>query len=84
MYPGPWDLVGYLRRQASFREGWLEGLRIVDGDLAIGDQAIANAPAEKVQTCERVAEERQIAAYWLEGDDPVYSRVDPTTLLSAC
>jgi hypothetical protein len=84
MYPGPWDLVGYLRRHASFRETWLEGLRIQGGDLAIGAQPIADAPAEKVQTCERMAVERQMAAYWLEGDDPVYSNVDPTTLLSAC
>jgi hypothetical protein len=84
LYPGPWDLVGYLRSQPSFREPWLEGLRIVDGDLAVGDLAIASALPEKVQTCERTAVERQIAAYWLEGDDPIYSKIDPTTLLSAC
>jgi hypothetical protein len=82
--PGPWDFVGYLRRHASFREAWLEDLRIVDGDLALGAQSIANAPAEKVQHCERIALERHIAAYWLQGDDPTYSKVDPTTLLSAC
>jgi len=84
MYPGPWDFVGHLRRQPAFRETWMDGLRIVDADLAIGEQAIANAPTERVQTCERIAVERQIAAYWLEGDDAVYSKVDPTTLLSTC
>jgi hypothetical protein len=84
MYPGPWDLIDYLRRHASFRETWLDGLRIQDGDLAIGSQAIASAAAPIVQTCERIAVERQIAAYWLEGDERIYSRVDPATLLSAC
>jgi Domain of unknown function (DUF4272) len=84
MYPGPWDLIGYLRSQPSFKETWLEGLRVVDGDLAVGSQPIASAPAERVQACERIAVERQTAAYWLEGDDAVYSKVDPTTLLSAC
>jgi RNA polymerase subunit RPABC4/transcription elongation factor Spt4 len=84
LYPGPWDLLGHLRRHTSFREAWLQGLRIVDGDLAIGTQSIANAPPEKVRTCEWIAVERQIAAYWLEGDDRVYSKVDPATLLTAC
>jgi hypothetical protein len=84
MSPGPLDFVGYLRRHASFREAWLEGLNIVDGDLALSAQAIAQADAEKVQTCERIALERQIAAYWLEGDARVYSNVNPTTLLTAC
>jgi hypothetical protein len=84
MYSGRWDFVEYLRRHTAFREAWLEGLRFVDGDLAIGEQAVANVPPEKVHTWERVAEERQRAAYWLEGDNTVYSQVNPTTLLSAC
>ncbi len=82
--PGPWDFDAYLRRHASFRDTWLEGLRFIDGDLAIGDQSIVNAPADKVEACERIALERQIAVYWLQGDNPVYSKVDPSTLLSAC
>lgn len=84
MHPGPWDFVGHLRKQASFNESWLADLRFVDGDLAIGTQSIANAPPADVERCERMAVERQIAAYWLQGDDPVYSKVDPSTLLSAC
>lgn len=84
MYRGPWDFVGHLRKQASFDESWLTDLRIVDGDLALGTQSIANAPAETVELCERSIVERQIAAYWLQGDDAVYSKVDPSTLLSAC
>jgi Domain of unknown function (DUF4272) len=84
MYPGPWDLLGHLRRQASFQDSWLERLRIVDGDLAMGARSIANVAMEEIQRCERIAVERQIAAYWLQGDDLVYSKVDPSTLLSAC
>ena len=84
MSPGPWDFVGHLRRQGSYKETWLEGLRIVDDDLAIGERSIVNAAAEEVERCERIAVERQIAAYWLQGDASVYSKVDPATLLSAC
>jgi hypothetical protein len=78
------DFNAYLRRHASFRETWLEGLRFVDGDLAIGDQSIKNVPPERVAFCERIALERQIAAYWIQGDARIYSKVEPTTLLAAC
>ena len=27
---------------------------------------------------------KEVAAYWLEGDDKTYSKVNPTTLLTAC
>jgi hypothetical protein len=80
--PGRMDYVGLLRSYPKFKEHWLENARFIDGDLAIGDQAIADAPAEYVSTCEGSADERRIAAYWLQGDDPIYSRVDPSTLLS--
>jgi hypothetical protein len=82
--PLAWDLATQLRGQASFTDSWLDGLRLVDGDLAIGDQAIAEAPPDKVESCERSAVQRHIAAYWLQGDNHVYSKVDPSTLLSAC
>lgn len=82
--PGPMDLVAFLRRFSTFQETWLGGLRIVDGDLALGARPISQATAEEIQRCQRSAVERQIAAYWLQGDDPVYSRVDPATMLSAC
>ena len=82
--PLPWDMAGYLRSQASFNDSWLDGLRMVKGDLAIGGQAIADASLENVERCERSAVQRHIAAYWLQGDHHVYSQVDPSTLLSAC
>jgi hypothetical protein len=82
--PGPMDLVAFLRAFSSFNESWLDELVLVDGDLAIGAQAISRASAEEIQRCRSAATERHIAAYWLQGDDPVYSSVDPVTLLSTC
>jgi hypothetical protein len=82
--PLSWDLTAYLRGHASFQGWWFDGLRMLDGDLAIGDRSITSAPAERVDTCERSALQRHIAAYWLQGDSAVYSKVDPSTLLSAC
>jgi hypothetical protein len=84
MQPGSMDLLAFLRAFSAFKESWLLGLRIIDGDLAVGGQAIANAPLETVQICSCVAAERHIAAYWLQGDSRVYSQIDPTTILSAC
>jgi hypothetical protein len=78
------DFAGYLRGHACFKEHWLDGLRFVDGDLAIGQQSIADSPSEAVKACASSITERQIAVYWLEGDDECYSRVSPDTFLSAC
>jgi hypothetical protein len=84
MVPVPMDYAGYLRGHGLFKETWLAGLRLVDGDLAVGAHAIADAPAEVVVRCRDAVDERRRAAYWLQGDDPVYSKVDPATVLSAC
>jgi hypothetical protein len=75
------DFVGYLRAHSSFKESWLKGLRLVGNDLAIGGKAIGDAPPDEVGRCESIAVERQIAAYWLQGDGPVYSKVDASTIL---
>lgn len=83
LQPGPMDFVGYLRAHPNFKEIWLEHLHLVDGDLALGGVPIAAAPDEEVQRCTGRAVERQIAAYWLQGDDPVYANVDPATILMA-
>jgi hypothetical protein len=84
MMPGPMDMIAFLRKWSSFKDTWLEGLRIIDGDLAIGAQPIALAPTESVLLCRAGTIERQIAAYWLQGDAPAYSAVEPVTLLSVC
>ena len=80
----PMDFAAYLRRYPMFKEQWLEGLRFVGGDLAIGANSVTEAPLEQVNDCTSIAEERQIAAYWLQGDKRVYSEVSPDTFLSAC
>ena len=76
------DFAAYLRDFPRFQEYWLDGLRFVGGDLAIGANSVTEAPLEQVNNCTSIAEERQIAAYWLQGDKRVYSEVSPDTLLS--
>jgi hypothetical protein len=78
------DLVAYLRAHPRFQEYWLDNLRLIDNDLAIGDKSIADAAPDEVDKCRSIAVERQIAAYWLEADERIYSKVNPTTLLSGC
>jgi hypothetical protein len=80
----PMDFVAYLRRHPSFKERWLERLPIIDNDLAIRGQSIASAPRSHVTDCTSTVIERQIAAYWLQGDNAVYSKVNPTTFLTGC
>jgi hypothetical protein len=80
----PMDFVGFLRSYPHFKGRWLEDLRIIDGDLAIGDTSIARASPDRVERCTSIAIERQIAAYWLEGENPIYSEVNPMTVLSTC
>jgi Domain of unknown function (DUF4272) len=78
------DFVGYLRKHPRFKEYWLNDLRFIDDDLAIGDESIASAPCDHVKTCTSITTERQIAVYWLQGDDERYSRVSPATFLTSC
>jgi hypothetical protein len=80
--PGRMDYVGYLRAHPFFKESWLEDLCIIDDDLAISGQAIADAPVEAVQDCVSIILERTIAVYWLEGDDETYSNVRAHTYLT--
>jgi hypothetical protein len=84
IHPKRMDFVGYLRAHPSFKETWLDRVRIIDGDLAIGKRSIGHAPEEEVHQCMSIAVERQIAAYWLQGDNVIYSKVVPLTILTAC
>ena len=79
---GPLDFVGYLKAHPFGKKTWLEGLPLADGDLAIGKKAISQADAELVRDCESIALERQIAVYWLAGDHAIYSKIDPSTILT--
>jgi hypothetical protein len=53
--------------------------RIVDRDLAIGEQAIADAPPDEVQRVHSTAMERHLAINWLLGFSEVYSQTDTST-----
>jgi hypothetical protein len=89
--PPPWghgvgagmDFAAHLRAHPRFRDYWLENLRLVGGDLALGGRSLADASPEDVRQCTALAAARQVAAYWLRGDEPLYSRVRPDTLLVA-
>jgi hypothetical protein len=72
----------YLRSHQSFKESWLGGLHFVAGDLALGSNSLGKAPAEHVAAFTSTAQERQEAAYWLQGEDPIYSHVAAPTVLA--
>jgi tetratricopeptide (TPR) repeat protein len=78
------DFGAFLRRHPRFQEYWLEGVRLIDKDLALGDKPIAEATLDAVDNCASSAMECQVAAYWLQGDSPTYAAVNPSTLLSGC
>lgn len=66
------------------RDSWfggfpLNGIELVDGDLAINGVAIAEAAPEDVGRCQSTAMERHRAINWLRGWHPVYSEVDTST-----
>ena len=53
----PMDFAAYLRKYPMFKEQWLEGLRFVGGDLAIGANSVTEAPLEQVKNCTSIAED---------------------------
>ncbi len=55
------------------------GLRFVAGDLAIGAQSLSAAADEAWLEVMSIVRERQQAANWLRGQDPVYSEVTADT-----
>jgi hypothetical protein len=57
----------------------LRGVRLVEGDLAIGDLPISRATPDDVGTLMSIASERHIAANWLIGWDDVYGDVENPT-----
>jgi len=77
----PMDFPGYLKEHVAYRADWLDGLRFIDDDLAIGEKCIADVADDELGAWISTAVERQIAAYWLQGDQEVYSEVDAATLL---
>lgn len=57
----------------------LQGVRLIDGDLAIGELPIISATSSDVALASSIAQERHQAANWLIGWEPVYSNVDTST-----
>jgi len=57
----------------------IERFRILDGDLAIGQSAISEAPEEAIQRAQSTAMERHLAINWLMGYCAVYSKTDTST-----
>jgi hypothetical protein len=76
------DFPGYLRQHPFTKPYWLDGLRFVENDLAIGDECVGDVAREVFENCRSTAVERQIAAYWLQGDERLYSRISASTILS--
>jgi hypothetical protein len=57
----------------------IDGIRLVDGDLAVVRWPIASAPPDEVQRCMSIAYERHRAINWLLGSAEPYSEVDTAT-----
>ena len=57
----------------------LDGVRLIEEDLAIGDHPIAAAPSDFVGSVTSAAMERHVAINWLEGYSEVYSETDVAT-----
>lgn len=57
----------------------LEGLRLVDKDLALGSVPIHKADQQEFAHCQSIAQERHRASNWLGGYQEIYSEVDTST-----
>lgn len=70
--------------QKVARETWfgpleIRGLRLIDGDLALGSKSISAASEEERMKCIGIAYERHQAVNWLLGHDELYSEVTTDT-----
>ena len=66
-------------RTAWFGPLDVEGLRLIDDDLAIGEHALAEASPERVGAAQSAATERHHAINWLNGESPRYADVETHT-----
>jgi hypothetical protein len=76
--PRAMDFAAFSRR-CWFGSFELRELRLVDGDLAVGQSAIAAADPRRVRMAEGIAVERRRASLWLAGHDPSYAACEPWT-----
>ena len=72
------DFAGFAET-AWFGPLSLEGVRLVDGDLAIGAQTISKTSEEALQSAMSIAQERHRAANWLAGECSVFSDTETNT-----
>lgn len=66
-------------RRAWFGPLSLDGLRLCEGDLELRGVPLFRAPEELWREALSIAQERQLAVNWLEGQDPIYSQVTADT-----
>ncbi|MEZ4222607.1 MAG: DUF4272 domain-containing protein [Polyangiaceae bacterium] len=76
--PGAMDFAEFCRT-AWFGPLSLKGVRLLEGDLALGDLPISRAPTELVQTAMSIAQERHQAANWLVDASQPLSETDTST-----
>jgi hypothetical protein len=57
----------------------IAGLKLLENDLAIGDEPIFCADDDAVRTASSAAMERHLAINWLTGGSEVYSETDVST-----
>jgi hypothetical protein len=72
------DFLDY-SRGVEWADFNLQNVRLIDGDLAIGELPIVSAASSDVDHVLSIARERHQAANWLIGWEPVYSDVDTST-----
>ncbi|MFN0199811.1 MAG: DUF4272 domain-containing protein [Planctomycetaceae bacterium] len=68
-----------LAKNAWFGPMNLDGCRLIDGDLAIGEARIDSATEAEFRRCCSVVRERHRAANWLCGESEIYSEVPTDT-----
>lgn len=66
-------------RKAWFGPLPLKDVRLLAGDLAIGNQPIWQAPSEAVRVTSSIAQERHRAINWLAGECDIYSETETNT-----
>lgn len=75
--PKPVDFVKFAR-ECWFAPMPLDGVRLVEGDLALGDAPVSKAPPERFGAAYSAALERHTASNWLHRAG-VYSETDQST-----
>ena len=76
--PEPMNFADFART-AWFGPLDITGARLINGDLALGDHAIADAPFDLLGAVQSSAMERHLAINWLCGGSVVYSETDVST-----